>query len=96
MEYNIFLPPEKFEIHDGYLWFMKENQTVCHWGIKENDLKQIDPEVWQLHTDSSGKLSIAYSEDQTVSTFIINYFDFLKGYNDEISDDLASNQKEKE
>lgn len=95
-EYNIFLPPEKFEVHDGYLWFMEENQTVCHWGIKEHDLKQIDPEVWQLHTDSSGKLSAAYSEDRTVSTFIINYFDFLKVCNDEISDDLASDRKEKE
>lgn len=93
MEYNIFLPPEKFEIRDGYLWFMKENQTVCYWGIKENDLTQIDPKVWLLHTDSSGKLSIAYPADRTVSTFIINYFDFLKDYNDEISDAPAPNKK---
>ena len=38
--YNIFLSPDKFERHDGFLWFMEENQAVCYWGIKENDLMQ--------------------------------------------------------
>ncbi|WP_288559217.1 hypothetical protein [uncultured Victivallis sp.] len=85
-EYNIFLPPEEFEVHDGYLWFMVENQAVCHWGIREDDLKQIDPDIWQLHTDRAGRLSAAYSEDRTVSSFILYYFDFLKDCNDEISE----------
>ena len=78
MEYNLFLPPDKFERHDGFLWFMEENQAVCYWGIKENDLMQTDPEVWQLHADPSGKLAHAYSEERTFSEFVSGYFAFLK------------------
>jgi len=77
-EYNLFLPPDKFERHDGFLWFMEENQAVCYWGIKENDLMQTDPEVWQLHADPSGKLAHAYSEERTFSEFVNYYFTFIK------------------
>ena len=77
-EYNIFLSPDKFERHDGFLWFMEENQAVCYWGVKENDLTQADPEVWQLHADPSGKLTHAYSEERTFSEFVSYYFTFIK------------------
>lgn len=78
MEYNLFLPPNQFERHDGFLWFMEENQAVCYWGIKENDLMQTDPEVWQLHADPSSKLAHAYSEERTFSEFVSCYFAFIK------------------
>ena len=78
MEYNLFLPLNQFERHDGFLWFMEENQAVCYWGIKENDLMQTDPEVWQLHADPSGKLAHAYSEKRTFSEFVSGYFAFIK------------------
>lgn len=76
--YNIFLSPDNLAIHDGHLWFMEENQAVCHWGIGENDLGQPDPEVWQLHTDLNGKFTKAYSEERTFSEFVSSYFTFLK------------------
>ena len=78
MEYNHFLPLTHFERHDGFLWFMEENQAVCYWGIKEDDLMQTDPEVWQLHADPSGKLAHAYSEERTFSEFVSGYFAFIK------------------
>ncbi len=78
MEYNLFLPLNQFERHDGFLWFMEENQAVCYWGIKEDDLMQTDPEVWQLHADPSGKLAHAYSEERTFSEFVSGYFAFIK------------------
>lgn len=41
-----FLPPKEWELRDGKLMFLSENQGVCDWGVDTSD------QVWMELNDS--------------------------------------------
>ena len=65
--HNELYAPDGLAIEDGYLVFMEENQAVVNWGIREEDLSQPDPEVWQRVNSDPPEW---YSENMPFSTFI--------------------------
>ena len=45
--HNRLLKPEELELQGGMLRFMDENQCVCTWALRREDLGTEDPEVYQ-------------------------------------------------
>lgn len=73
-----FYTPKDLKLESGCLVFMEENQGVILWGIKEHDLDNEDPEVFQVNPDD---LTETYSEEKPLSEFlrIILYYQAAQG-----------------
>ncbi len=67
--HNALRDPASFESIDGYTIFMEENQGVVQWAIRNCDLFEDDPVVYQMQPDQP-ELDW-YPEKYTFSRFII-------------------------
>ena len=69
-----FATPEQWEIEDGKLVFLEENQGVCFWGV---EIGGDQPTVWQRTNEDSPW----YSEEVELEEFlrIVLYYQCAQG-----------------
>ena len=64
------IPPEDWEIHQGKVLFMEENQWVVFWGVGIEDKQAKDPNVFQC-ARVKRELKQWYDEESTCSQFLV-------------------------
>lgn len=66
--YNWLLLPSEINFIDDFLVFYEENQDVCCWAIKKQDLSQDNPPVYQGYQDDHGQFQW-YLANASISAF---------------------------
>jgi hypothetical protein len=77
MAHNILFALDELRVEDGHLWFMKESESVAHWGLPVKRLSDADPIVYQRTNVEGAKW---YSEKMRFSTFLIRMYDWQAGF----------------
>jgi len=77
-ERNVLYDPQHIAKQSGKLVFMEENQRVVFWGLRIEALRRSDPEVFQAQNSTP---TVWYSEELTVSDFILKTWRWQRGLN---------------
>jgi hypothetical protein len=67
--FNRLTPPEDWEVHDGKLVFMVENQSVVVWGVGVKNQPK-NPKVFQSPL-VKGELNVWHEEHRSCSRFLV-------------------------
>jgi hypothetical protein len=69
--HNFVRPLHEIAVEDGFLVFMDENQNVVSWGMRVEDIPEVDPIVWQRNNTPPREW---YSEEKTWPQFLESMF----------------------
>ena len=70
--FNRIAYPDELQISHGYLLIAHENQHVCHWGIKKDELTQDNPSVYVCYDiDNTANEPSWYLENKRLSDFLL-------------------------
>lgn len=70
--HNRLIPPDQLSIEDGFLILYEENQGVCYWGVKIDDLNQDSPPVYVGNSVADGKKLVWLVSHQNLEALFLD------------------------